>query len=499
VRSPQRGETLRQFRTLFGVGSIAGLTDGELLERFHERRGEVAELAFAVLLERHGPMVRRVCRRVLCDINAADDALQATFLVLARKAGSLRDRSSLASWLHGVALRVAARSRRGETRRRKYEQKCATRAAAEIAGEAWDDTALVIHEELARLPDRLRNPTVLCYVEGNSYEEAARQLGCPMLTVKSRLVEARRRLRVRLERRGVAPSAAVLGAALAAESKAATAVLPPALAESLISSAIRFAANPATAAGVVPAQVVALSEGVLEVMMLTKLKLAAAAGVVALVAWGAGVSAQQPNGAAANVAGAGVAHVDADNTTEINASTGQQPDRLEALERKLDRLIQVLEGGAAKPTPSYSADRPGPARNTNDSKPESADPAPTPNPGAKPAAAPNASPSWRADTHSANTPRAWVANDRAAHDSSADRMTKMERRLDRIERRLQELDQRTGERNSSGDPRIPGSKPGDALGDQPAHRRDLPRDNASRIADALGESDAKPAEQLKKR
>ncbi len=231
VRNRQSGVASRYFRTLFEVGSVAGLTDGELLDRFHARRGDGADLAFAVLLERHGPMVRRICRRILGDANSADDALQATFLVLARKAGSVRERASLAAWLHGVALRVAVRARDAEARRKKHEQKCAEGAKIELRFDPWDDTCAVVHEELARLPERLRNVVVLCYIEGNSYEEAARQLDCPILTVKSRLVESRRRLRRRLDRRGMAPAGAVLGTALFSEANAATAVLPPALAE----------------------------------------------------------------------------------------------------------------------------------------------------------------------------------------------------------------------------------------------------------------------------
>jgi RNA polymerase sigma factor (sigma-70 family) len=417
------------------MGSVAGLTDGELLDRFHARRGVAADLAFAVLLERHGPMVRRVCRRILGDASSADDALQATFLVLARKAESVRDRASLAAWLHGVALRVAVRARDAEARRKKHEQRCAERAKNELKFDPWDDTCAVVHEELARLPERLRNVVVLCYIEGNSYEEAARQLDCPILTVKSRLVESRRRLRRRLDRRGMAPAGAVLGTALFSEANAASAVLPPALAETIVSAATQLAANPTAAAGAIPAHIVALTQGVLLTMLWTKLKFAAAASLLCVVAWGALVSAQVfERVPAPEQAPAATAPVETIVRFTPPQTTPAQPDRLEALERKLDRLIQVLEGGQARhaapaaTASSYSV------------------PATTPAPVVAAAPARYVNAPVQGQSFDVFTPAPVQAP--AANAAAMDRITKLEQRIDRLEQRLSRLERR-GSDNSN--------------------------------------------------
>ena len=155
---------LKQIETLFQAGTAVGLTDGELLERFVQRRDETAEAAFAALVDRHGAMVLRVCRQVLGDEHDAQDASQATFLVLARRAGSIGRRESVASWLHGVALRVAARARLAAARRRVRERRGAEIMAARLvvqnevgAGESREHCAM-LHDELGRLPESFREP-----------------------------------------------------------------------------------------------------------------------------------------------------------------------------------------------------------------------------------------------------------------------------------------------------------------------------------------------------
>jgi len=196
----------RLIQILFGLGAAGGLSDGELLARFVDRAGEPAELAFTVLVERHGPMVLRVCRSVLRDEHDAQDAFQATFLVLARRAASIQKRNSAASWLHGVALRVASSARASSARRRVHErQAAATRSTIASEEDVLIPTG-VLHEELDRLPERYGVVLVLCHLEGASCEEAARRLNWPVGTVKSRLARGRERLRARLTRRGVAPS-----------------------------------------------------------------------------------------------------------------------------------------------------------------------------------------------------------------------------------------------------------------------------------------------------
>src|SRR6185312_3302839 len=192
-----RGYQMRQpIEDLFRVGALGGLDDDRLLELFLDR-SDAAEAAFAVLVERHGPMVLRVCRGVLRDADEASDAFQTTFLVLVRRAKAVRKRGSLGSWLFGVALRVARRSRRGSARRLAREQEAARRAGRRESqsGDEAPASCPELIEEIERLPEAYRLSVVLCYLEGLSTEEAARRLGCPKGTVLSRLARARDRLR----------------------------------------------------------------------------------------------------------------------------------------------------------------------------------------------------------------------------------------------------------------------------------------------------------------
>ena len=187
----KKGAATRQLRTLFNLGTIRELTDGQLLERFATGGGEAAELAFAALVERHGAMVLRVCRSVLADPHDAQDAFQATFLVLVKKARGLWVRDSLGPWLHQVAYRTASCARQAAARRYRRER-CAAESRKEARVEVHDDDlAVVLHEEIERLPERFRAPLVLCDLEGSSHEQAARHLGCAVGTVKSRLSRGR--------------------------------------------------------------------------------------------------------------------------------------------------------------------------------------------------------------------------------------------------------------------------------------------------------------------
>ncbi|WP_422927007.1 sigma-70 family RNA polymerase sigma factor [Singulisphaera sp. PoT] len=172
------------------------------MDRFLGQRDEAAELAFALLVKRHGPMVLRVCRGVLADPNDADDAFQATFLVLARKAGAIRNRESVASYLHGVCLRAARDIHAAAARRKKREGA----AARPSISEGRDEIIDAVHEIVARLPERYRDPIVLCELEGLSCDEAARRLGCPVGTIKSRLSRGRDRLRAQWSRGGLTSS-----------------------------------------------------------------------------------------------------------------------------------------------------------------------------------------------------------------------------------------------------------------------------------------------------
>jgi RNA polymerase sigma factor (sigma-70 family) len=328
-----RETSLRHLRTLFQVGTVGGLTDGQLLERFTTRGGDAAEQAFEALIERHGPMVLRVCRRVLADPHAAEDAFQATFLVLVRRARSIRDQDSVGSWLHGVALRVAAAARVTAARRRIHEEKRRGMAARHVEFADPDDLGRALHEEVGRLPARYRGAVVLCYLEGHTYEEAAVQLRCPVGTVRSRLAWARQRLRDRLVHRGLAPTAGAFGVVVVAET--ASSAVPTALTEATVQAALRFAAGPAAAAGTVSATVAALTEGVLKAMLLTKLKLTlATALILGVAASGMGVLAQDPPPPAA-----------------------LDGDRLRDLEQKLDRVLKAVENPNRATNSRYRVER----------------------------------------------------------------------------------------------------------------------------------------------
>jgi RNA polymerase sigma factor (sigma-70 family) len=248
-----------------------GLTDAELLRRFARGRDEAA---FELLLWRHGSMVLATCRRVLGDAHAAEDAFQATFLALARQAGSLGQGEALPGWLHRVACRVALRARQG-ARLRTF---CETRDLPSPSADPTEDAQArelraVLDEELNRLPEKFRAPVVLCYLEGRSTEEAARRLDCPRGTVLSRLAQARERLRARLTRRGLAVTGALLAATLSREAAAAS---PAALVSPTLRAALAWAAGEAVPAGLLSARVAALTEGAVPAMFLNRVKLTVA-------------------------------------------------------------------------------------------------------------------------------------------------------------------------------------------------------------------------------
>ena len=221
IASSSSSSPRNDLATLFGVGALGLQTDAELLARFVAGRGEGAsEAAFSTLVARHGPMVLGVCRRVLNDPHAASDAFQATFLILVRKAPTVRVEDSLGRWLHGVSLRVARRARQVATRRHGRVRELGTTdvAAPSPASDDLADVRAVIDEEIARLAPRYRDAVRLCYLEGITQEQAAARLGCPVGTSQSRLHRARERLRFRLARRGLAPAswgAATLASATA--------------------------------------------------------------------------------------------------------------------------------------------------------------------------------------------------------------------------------------------------------------------------------------------
>jgi RNA polymerase sigma factor (sigma-70 family) len=276
------------------------LTDGELLECYIARRDEAA---FGALVRRHGPMVLGVCRRVLGNVHDAEDAFQATFLVLVRKAASIVPRAMVGNWLYGVAHNTALKAKAMNSKRRAREQQAALRRRPDASTDVWQQLQPLLDEELSRLPNKYRVPIILCELEGKPIKEAARHLGWPQGTVASRLARGRALLSRRLLGRGLTLSSGAVAAALA--QNAATAGLPGPLLVSTVQAASVFAVGQA-AAGAIPAKVAVLTEGVLKAMLMTKLKIAAAVLLaVGLVAIGTGVLtsgqlvARQPGAGAA--------------------------------------------------------------------------------------------------------------------------------------------------------------------------------------------------------
>ena len=281
---------------LFNAGTYRDLTDGQLLERFATARGEAGELAFAALVERHGPMVLGVCRSVLRDHHDAHDAFQATFLVLVRRGRSLWVRDSLGPWLHQVAIRTAKCARASAIRRTRMERS-AMPLEQTPASEA-DDFVPLLHEEINRLPERYRAAIVLCDLQGRTHEQAARHLGWPVGTVKSRQARGRNKLRDRLRRRGVAPESSAM--LFAVKPGGFAAIVPPALAEAATRAAIQHLAP-----GAIAGASATLALEVAKTMTMTRWwKLAAAFCVAGATATGVPLLARQDGvgGAAQDVA-----------------------------------------------------------------------------------------------------------------------------------------------------------------------------------------------------
>lgn len=289
MASAHQGAVLHQLGRLFGRGTVAGLSEWQLLSRYLNDRDEVA---FEAIVARHGPMVLGVCRRLLVDPNDVDDAFQATFLVLVRRANSLGERDAIGHWLYGVAHRVALRARSEAVRRRWREPSVATPPVAPETDVTIFELGPLLDEELGRLPTKYRAPIVLCHLEGFTHEEAANQLQWPLGTVKGRLVRARELLKARLIRRGLSLTLALSATTLSHKSLAA---VPETLRSTTVTTAMKVAAGPITA-GMVSASVAALLEGVLTTMFWTKLRTATAALLIlGFLAGSVGVVAQQSN------------------------------------------------------------------------------------------------------------------------------------------------------------------------------------------------------------
>jgi RNA polymerase sigma factor (sigma-70 family) len=269
---------------LFQFGAAGDLSDGQLVEQFLNDKDGSDQMAFRVLVERHGPAVLSVCRQVLGKSHDAEDAFQAVFLILARKARSLRKPDSVACWLHGVALRVAVRVRADATRRRVYERRSAMmKVVAADCEERSSESYPELHEEIARLPERYRHPLVLCYLEGLTTEQAASRIGVPTGTIHSRLSRARERLRGQLGRRGLAVPTPLFAAGKFSH---AAAVPPAILLDRTVRASIEFAGRRTGEAAASSRTVTTLAEGVLYTMSVSKLTLVGSAVLAAVIAVG---------------------------------------------------------------------------------------------------------------------------------------------------------------------------------------------------------------------
>jgi len=277
--STDLNKLVEHLRRVLAAPAGGDLTDGQLLARFLASRDEAA---FAALVRRHGRLVLGVCRRVLGHEQDAEDCFQATFLVLARRAGAIRKRDALASWLYAVAYRVAREAQAVNLRRRARERQVEAMPHPEVQPAQPQDWRPLLDRELSALPERYRAPLVLCDLEGRSRREAAQQLGVPEGTLSSRLARARALLAKRLAKCGVSLSGTALAAGLV-EGAGAAPALPS------VSSTVTVAAGRALTTGVVSAKVLALTEGVMRAMLLTKLKVAAWVALLA-VCVGAGAA-----------------------------------------------------------------------------------------------------------------------------------------------------------------------------------------------------------------
>jgi RNA polymerase sigma factor (sigma-70 family) len=446
-------QVMRQLNNLFHCGVSGSQSDETLLEQFVTGSEEAAEAAFTALVERHGAMVLGVCRRVLGNRHSAEDAFQATFLVLARKAAAIARREQLASWLHGVARRAAMDAHARAARQHAREKRLGNMSGADGMDDIQkSELRSILDHELSHLTERHRAAIVLCELEGLSRREAASRLGVSEGTLSSRLARAKIQLRERLTRRGLALSTAALTLTLTEDAQAL--VVP----QTLVDSTIRVATLVGTGsslAGVASTSVITLTDGVLKAMLLSKLKFAFLGLLaIAIVTTGAGVVAQdRPS----------------DN------------DRLKSLERKMDRLLETLGAQNRRaPSADRAADsRPEPSPAPEALAPPSAAPSPTPafavtalpRPPQPPAAPGVYAPTPFEQDRPAAVPAPPVALPHSTHNSLAARVDTLEHRLTSLERRFAEFERRLSGLNAL----LPPSQPSrNVPGGPPSPREAVP-------------------------
>jgi RNA polymerase sigma factor (sigma-70 family) len=323
-----------------------GPADGDLLDAFLTRREEAA---FEALLRRHGAMVLGVCRRVLRHEQDAEDAFQATFLVLARKAASVRPRDMVGAWLYGVACRTALKARAMSAKRRERERRAGQTPRAETADAGASEEVLAqLDAALSRLPNKYRVPVVLCELEGRSRKEVADRLQIPEGTLSSRLAYAKKLLARRLARYGPALSVGALAGG------AASASVPRPLLSATARAAMQIVAGESVGAGVVSAEVLALTEGIMKAMLLSKIKGLAAVAVVLLAGIGALSLAYRPAAAQPPGGGGGPprARAVADELEELRLEVAALRKGLQVTRdrvRVLEDEVETLKARQARP------------------------------------------------------------------------------------------------------------------------------------------------------
>ncbi len=345
---------LRDIQVLFDSGTANGLTDRQLLEQFTSHRDAAAEAAFEVLVLRHGPMVFRVCRNSLADPHDAEDAFQATFLILVKRCRSIRRLESVGSWLFGVAMRVAARARVEAAQRRAAERRRALRVieavdSSECTEPDQPEFGPAVGEEVRRLPENYRAVVVLCYWQGLTQEQAAAQLRCPLGTVRSRLARAKSLLRRRLIRRGLPPLADAMASAVGSSPASARTVaqrpcpVPPPLVRSTITAAARIAGGQAADRAVSAFTASLVQEALWRMSVLKINGVVAALALVGLAGGlGAGLAAQRVTTSPST---ARISPVSEEQSTQNAPVARSQPrDRGKAKRSNLQTKAGRLEG-----------------------------------------------------------------------------------------------------------------------------------------------------------
>jgi RNA polymerase sigma factor (sigma-70 family) len=348
MTNASRGTFFHQLDRLYRDGTLSGLGDAQLLERYLFARDEAA---FEALVKLHGPMVLGLCRRVLRDPRDIEDAFQATFLILIRKAATIRDGGHLSNWLYGVAYRVASRARTDTIRRRVRESSVGDMTAMPVSEIDVLGIGPELDQELTRLPAKYRAPLVMCYLNGRTHEQAAAELGCPLGTVRSRLSRGRDLLRRRLTSRGYPPTAAILSPTTSLPAQLLSEAVPSSLVSTTIETAVRLASFKGLQAGAVSVSVLALTQGVLTTMKLAQFKwigltlLAtslSAGGVIAVSHASATASREGPQSDSSAIFAAEPGGLTDPQTKTETTTQASNEDRLKSVERKIDMLLRRL-------------------------------------------------------------------------------------------------------------------------------------------------------------